>query len=142
MGETGELDSPPVKPLVAAEGAVLEQAPALGAVERGPADVVDHAERDAADDRRIGQVVDGVVGPVTPHPPAVAPVGVAAVAGAAVQRDEGGGLDLELERRAVGVGQVDGGAGRDAGARPVVDVDLEASRAARRGRRARPGWRR
>ena len=54
----------------------------------------------------------------------MAPVGVAAVAGAHVQRHEAEGVDLESEGLAAPLGQVDGGVLGVAGAGLVADVDL------------------
>ena len=72
--------------VVAAQGAVLEQAPALDAVAGRPGHVVDHAERDAGPRTgRVGEVVDRALDPAPAPPLAVPPVGVAAVAGAHVQ---------------------------------------------------------
>src|SRR5438874_3978102 len=67
--------------VVAAEGAVLEQAPTLGAVAGGPGDVIDHTEGRAGHDLGVVEVVDLALGEVLASPLAMAPVGVAAVAG-------------------------------------------------------------
>src|SRR5215471_10063972 len=92
VGETGRV--------VAAQARVLEQPPALLAVEPGPGQVVGHAPRDPARDGRVGQVVDGGRAPASAHPAAVGPVGVAAVAGADVQRNRGDGLQVQRQRLA------------------------------------------
>src|SRR5437868_5876970 len=68
--------------VVAAERAVLEHPPALGAVAGGTGDVVDDAERRAGDDVGVVEVVDLALGEVLASPLPVRPVGVAAVAGA------------------------------------------------------------
>src|SRR5690606_28374864 len=110
--------------VVSAHRGVLEEPPALGAVEGGPGDVVDHPEGDAGDDARVGQVVDGVVHPATATPLAVRPVGVAAVAGTDVEGGEAEGLDLESERLAATLGQADRRTLGVARARPVADLHL------------------
>src|ERR671910_3087676 len=86
--------------VVAAHRPVLEQAPALGAVAGGTAHMVDHAERQAADDGGIGEVVDRTLDPAAPAPLPVAPVGVAPVAGTDMQGHVAEGLDLDVERLA------------------------------------------
>src|SRR5215210_3910353 len=87
---------------VAADGAVLEEAPALGAVDGGPTDVVDDAERHAAAHVRVAVVVHDALHPAASAPLAVRPVGVAAVAGAHVEGDVAERLDLDVEVLAAG----------------------------------------
>src|SRR5690606_35273284 len=106
--------------VVAAHRAVLEEAPALLAVERRPGHVVDDAEGCPGGDGRVAQVVRGALDP----PPAVAPVGVAAVAGADVEGDVAEGGDLEVERAPAPLPEPQPGPLGQAGAGPVADLDL------------------
>src|SRR5205823_14466209 len=63
-------------------------------------------------------------GEVPAAPLAMAPVGVAAVAGPHVQRYEAEGVDLERQRLSAALGEVDGGVLGVTGAGCVTDVDL------------------
>src|SRR5690606_1828747 len=110
--------------VVAAHRAVLEEAPALLAVERRPGHVVDDAEGDPGGDGRVAQVVGGALDPAPAPPPAVAPVGVAAVAGADVEGDVAEGGDLEVERAPAPLPEPQPGPLGQAGAGPVADLDL------------------
>src|SRR5437588_5708552 len=110
--------------VVAAEGAVLEHAPALGAVTGGAGNMVDHAERRAGHDLGVVEVVDLALGEVLAPPLAMCPIGVAAVAGAHVQGHEAEGVDLEGHGLAAPFGEVDGGVFGVPRPRPVADVDL------------------
>src|SRR6202008_608002 len=85
--------------------------------------MVDHAEAGPRDDRRVGHVVSQSLDELFALPHTVRPVRVAAVATAYVDGDRQLGLPVEVDRGAVGGGRVDGGAGRDASAGPVVDRD-------------------
>src|SRR5690606_14542071 len=110
--------------IVAAQCSVLEQPPALGAVQRGAPDVVEDAEGDPGDDGRVCQVVGRALDPAGTAPLSVAPVGVAAVAGADVEGDVAERRHLEGQGLAAPLGQVQRGPLGDAGAGRVDDLDL------------------
>src|ERR1700733_4974877 len=85
------------------------------------ANMIDDAEAGPRDDRRVGHVVGQPLDELLALPYAVQPVRVAAVPATDVDGHWQLGLDLEVDGGAVGGGGVNRRAGRDAGARAVVD---------------------
>src|SRR5947209_123564 len=85
--------------------------------------MVDDAETRASDDRRIGHVISQPFDELLALPQPVQPVRVTTVTTTDVNGHREFGLDVEVNRCAVGSGRVDRGAGGDAGAGSVVDLD-------------------
>src|SRR5207237_8782501 len=101
-----------------------EVAPPRGAGGGGAGGGVDDAEGRAGRDVGVVEVVDLALGEVLAPPLAMAPVGVAAVAGAHVQGDEAEGVDLERDRLAAPLGEMDRGVLGVPRTRPVADVNF------------------
>src|SRR4051794_40862484 len=102
---------------------MFEQTPPFLAVDPRTCDVVDDAKRGTPDDRRVCQVEDLALDPVAALPLAVRPLRIAAVPRADMQRDTEQGLDLDRERLATRLSQMNACTLRVPRARSIRELD-------------------